>query len=589
MLLHPQLGSWFFIGVLLTTADLAHDQPLADRCGTCRACLDACPTDAFVAPYVLDARRCVSYLTIEHRGDIEPAAHAGMAGWQFGCDRGAGPRSVPAAGGRVHHHVPRRPRHRDRGRVPAEPDGPGPNRLGPAEGLGRPLQPGPGLAGEGAHRAAVLDPLGAPGTTDPRGRPGAAGDLGLLAGRRAARLPRTLLPLRPHDALLQPGANRASAHPDLPGRGQSADVPDRGGGRGRPARPLLPQRALPARVRAPRGAGGAQSRRPLAHRLHLPRLDDGGAGRLRGGAAPERAGGEEADRVLRVDADLSGGPRGPRARRARPAPAREVARGRLGGHGRSHQRRDAGSLRGERVVRNDRAADPRAVPRPLRPHPALPVVPALARRSTLARRPRRLPRRPRAYATIRPREEIGMAILKVARLGHPVLRKVAAPVPIGEIRSTETQRLIHDMIETIREYNGAGLAAPQVHSLKQICVIEVHGNPRYPDAPAIPLTVLINPVVTPLTDEIDDGWEGCLSVPDMRGVVPRFGSVRLEARDREGNPIDVVAKEFFARVIQHETDHLNGIVYVDRMRDLSTLTHLAEWNKYWLGVQEQDD
>ena len=86
MLLHPRLGSWFFIGVLLTTAELTHDQPLADRCGTCRACLDACPTGAFVAPYVLDARRCVSYLTIEHRGDIDPEVHAGMAGWQFGCD-----------------------------------------------------------------------------------------------------------------------------------------------------------------------------------------------------------------------------------------------------------------------------------------------------------------------------------------------------------------------------------------------------------------------------------------------------------------------------------------------------------------------
>jgi peptide deformylase len=182
-----------------------------------------------------------------------------------------------------------------------------------------------------------------------------------------------------------------------------------------------------------------------------------------------------------------------------------------------------------------------------------------------------------------------MAILKVARLGHPVLRKIAAPVPVAEIRSAETQRLIDDMVETMREYNGAGLAAPQVHVLKQICVIEVHGNPRYPDAPAIPLTVLINPVVTPLTEETEDGWEGCLSVPDMRGIVPRRGAVRLEARDREGAKIDVVAKEFFARVIQHETDHLNGIVYLDRMRDLSTLTHLAEWNRYWLGIQEQDD
>ncbi len=182
-----------------------------------------------------------------------------------------------------------------------------------------------------------------------------------------------------------------------------------------------------------------------------------------------------------------------------------------------------------------------------------------------------------------------MAILKVARLGHPVLRQPAAPVPLDEIRSAETQRLIDDMVETMREYNGAGLAANQVHVLKQVCVIEVSGNPRYPDAPSIPLTVLVNPKVTPLTEELAEGWEGCLSVPDMRGVVPRATEVRLEAYDRDGERIDLVAKEFFARVIQHETDHLNGIVYLDRMKDFSTLTHLAEWNKYWLGIQEQDD
>jgi len=182
-----------------------------------------------------------------------------------------------------------------------------------------------------------------------------------------------------------------------------------------------------------------------------------------------------------------------------------------------------------------------------------------------------------------------MAILKVARLGHPVLRKVAEPIPVKEIRSPDIQRLIDDMVETMREYNGAGLAANQVHVLKQVCVIEVNGNPRYPEAPNVPLTVLINPVVTPLIAEMEEGWEGCLSVPDMRGMVPRYIAVRLEAYDRMGKKLDVVAKEFFARVIQHETDHLNGIVYVDRMKDLSTLTHLAEWNKYWLGNVEQDD
>jgi len=182
-----------------------------------------------------------------------------------------------------------------------------------------------------------------------------------------------------------------------------------------------------------------------------------------------------------------------------------------------------------------------------------------------------------------------MAILKVARLGHPVLREKARPVPLGEIRSAGIQQLIDDMVETMREYDGAGLAATQVHQPVQIAAIEVDANPRYPDAPGIPLTVVINPVVTALTEEMEEGWEGCLSVPDMRGMVPRVTAVRLQCYDREANPVDLVAKEFFARVIQHETDHLHGIVYVDRMRDLRTLSHIAEWNKYWLGIREQND
>jgi peptide deformylase len=182
-----------------------------------------------------------------------------------------------------------------------------------------------------------------------------------------------------------------------------------------------------------------------------------------------------------------------------------------------------------------------------------------------------------------------MAILKVARLGHPVLRHSARPVPVEAIRSAEVQRLIDDMVDTMREYDGAGLAANQVHTLLQIAVIEVAANPRYPDAPQVPLTVLVNPIVTPLTDDMEEGWEGCLSVPDMRGRVPRYTAVRLEGYDREARGVDLVAKDFFARVIQHETDHLNGIVYLDRMRDLSSLSHLAEWQRYALGVREQAD
>lgn len=182
-----------------------------------------------------------------------------------------------------------------------------------------------------------------------------------------------------------------------------------------------------------------------------------------------------------------------------------------------------------------------------------------------------------------------MAILKVARLGHPVLRQPARAVPPERIPSAEVQRLIDDMIETMQEYDGAGLAANQVHLPWQVAVLEVEGNPRYPEAPSIPLTVLVNPVVTPLTDEMEEDWEGCLSVPDMRGMVPRHTAVRVQYLDREGRPADVVVKDFFARVVQHETDHLRGVVYLDRMRDLSTLTHIAEWNKHWLGLKEPGD
>ena len=175
-----------------------------------------------------------------------------------------------------------------------------------------------------------------------------------------------------------------------------------------------------------------------------------------------------------------------------------------------------------------------------------------------------------------------MSILKVTRLGHPVLRQVGKDLSAKEIQSAKMQKFIDDMIETMKEYDGVGLAADQVHETKQICVLEVSDNPRYPNKSEVPLTVLINPKITPLTEETEDDWEGCLSIPDLRGRVPRFKSIRVEALDRDGNVLDFVACDFHARVIQHEYDHLNGKVYLDRMGDLSTLSFLQEFTRYWL-------
>ncbi len=173
-------------------------------------------------------------------------------------------------------------------------------------------------------------------------------------------------------------------------------------------------------------------------------------------------------------------------------------------------------------------------------------------------------------------------ILKVARLGHPVIRTPAQPVDPAQIGTPEFQRLLDDMVETMHEYNGVGLAAPQIHLSLQLAVLEVERHPRYPDAPSVPLTFLINPEVT-ITDRATvDEWEGCLSVPEMRGVAPRYRELRVRALGRDGEPLDFVARDFHARVIQHETDHLRGEVYLDRMRDMRTLAHLAEWGRFAL-------
>src|SRR5271166_892354 len=173
-------------------------------------------------------------------------------------------------------------------------------------------------------------------------------------------------------------------------------------------------------------------------------------------------------------------------------------------------------------------------------------------------------------------------ILKVARLGHPIVRTEAQPVRAEEISRPEFQRLIDDMIETMHEYIGVGLAGPQVHLPLRLAVLEVSDNSRYPNNPPVPLTVLINPVVTAVNREPVKEWEGCLSIPDFRGLVPRFKEVRVEALGRNGEKLDFIAKDFHARVVQHETDHLNGELYIDRLPDMRSLSYLAEWQRYLL-------
>jgi len=173
-----------------------------------------------------------------------------------------------------------------------------------------------------------------------------------------------------------------------------------------------------------------------------------------------------------------------------------------------------------------------------------------------------------------------MAILKVARLGHPVLRRVAEPVSPETLGTADTQRLIDDMVETMAEYDGVGLAAPQVHVSRRLVVYGVAANPRYPDAPPIPLTVLVNPRITPVDDGQEQDWEGCLSIPDLRGKVPRWARLRVEALDRNGQTLRYTADGFHARILQHELDHLDGKVYLDRMGSMESLAFLSEFQRY---------
>ena len=169
-----------------------------------------------------------------------------------------------------------------------------------------------------------------------------------------------------------------------------------------------------------------------------------------------------------------------------------------------------------------------------------------------------------------------MSILKVARMGHPVLRKRARSLDKAAIRNPLVQKLIDDMIETMHEYHGVGLAAPQVHEDLRVFVGLLDEEPG-PDSDAM---ALINPEITPEGPDQNSGWEGCLSIPDIRGMVPRFTSILVKALDRDGRPIELRLKNFAARVAQHETDHLDGILFFDRMTSMQSLTFLDEYSRF---------
>jgi peptide deformylase len=174
-----------------------------------------------------------------------------------------------------------------------------------------------------------------------------------------------------------------------------------------------------------------------------------------------------------------------------------------------------------------------------------------------------------------------MSLLKVARMGHPVLRTRAREIDRAELKQASMQKLIDDMIDTMHEYHGVGLAAPQIHEGLRIFVAAIAPGQDDPLPPGDEPMVFINPVITPVGPEIVEDWEGCLSIPDIRGRVPRARAIKVVAMDRSGAKIDIASQDFPARVIQHETDHLDGVLFFDRMRTFASLCYVEEYSRYW--------
>jgi len=173
-------------------------------------------------------------------------------------------------------------------------------------------------------------------------------------------------------------------------------------------------------------------------------------------------------------------------------------------------------------------------------------------------------------------------------MGDPQLLEISAEV--DPIDPAALEPLLQDMWETMADANGAGLAAPQIGVMQRVVIFGCQINPRYPEAPPVPETVLINPVITPLSEIQEDGWEGCLSVPEMRGIVSRFRDIRYRGFDQYGNAIDLEASGFHARVVQHECDHLDGILYPFRIKDMRHFGYIDTLaNKGVIELQSCDD
>ena len=178
--------------------------------------------------------------------------------------------------------------------------------------------------------------------------------------------------------------------------------------------------------------------------------------------------------------------------------------------------------------------------------------------------------------------------LRIAQIGHPILRQPTRMLTREELLSEEIQSFLDDLVETMREASGAGLAANQVYQSLRICAVEVRNNSRYPYRPNIPLTILVNPILTPASDETFVNYEGCLSVPNLRGQVRRHCEVHVEALDREGNSISSVVKGMTAATYQHEVDHLDGKIFLDRVEDPNSVVTLENFQRYCIDKVAAD-